>query len=267
MKVFISADMEGTAGITSWSETEKDHPDYAEFRAYMTEEVVAACEGARAAGAEEVLVKDAHETGRNLMIGRLPEYVRVVRDWSGHPDSMMFGLDRGFSAAVYTGYHDRAGAETNPLAHTLNTRIMRITINGAPASEFTLNARTAARYGVPSVFLSGDAGMCAAARALVPGIETVATSEGTGSATVSLTPSRAVAAIREGVERGVAARRAALMPPMPERYELVIEYDNPASAFRSHWFPGGEICGERSVRWTVSDTFEVQRILRFVSGG
>lgn len=267
MKVFISADMEGTAGITTWSETDRVHPDYAEFRHYMTDEVIAACEGARAAGAEEVLVKDAHESGRNLVIGRLPDYVRVLRDWSGHPDSMMFGLDPSFAAAVYTGYHNRAGAETNPLSHTLSLRMMRITVNGEPASEFTLNSRTAARYGVPSVFLSGDAGMCAAARALVPGIETVATSEGIGSATLSLTPARAVAAIREGVERGVAARRAALMPPMPERYELVIEYGNPASAFRSQWFPGGEICGERSVRWTVSDAFEVQRILRFVSGG
>lgn len=51
MKIFICADMEGTAGILSWDETERDHPDYPEFRELMTREVVAACEGARAAGA------------------------------------------------------------------------------------------------------------------------------------------------------------------------------------------------------------------------
>lgn len=267
MKVFISADMEGTAGIATWSETERDHPDHAEFRQYMTDEVIAACEGARAAGASEVLVKDAHDFGRNLVIGRLPAYARVIRDWSGHPDSMMFGLDPSFAAAIYTGYHNRAGAETNPLAHTLTGRIMRITINGEPASEFTLNARTAARYGVPSVFLAGDAGMCEAARAFVPGIETVATSIGFGPATNALSPARSVALIREGVERAVANRRAEMTPAMPDRYEMVIEYNNPVSAFRAQWFPGAEICGERKVRWTVADAFEIQRILRFVSGG
>ncbi|RWR48693.1 peptide ABC transporter [Sinirhodobacter ferrireducens] len=267
MKVFISADMEGTAGITTWSETEKDHPDYAEFRAYMTEEVLAACEGARAAGAEEVVVKDAHSSGRNLIIGRLPAYVRILRSWSGHPDTMMFGIGAEFDAAIYTGYHNRAGAETNPLSHTLTDQIMRITINGEPASEFTINARTAARYGVPSVFLSGDAGMCRAAGEFVPGIATVATSEGIGGATLSIPPAKSAALIREGVERAVAARRPGMMPPMPDSYELVIEYNNPKGAYRCQWFPGGELCGERSVRWRFSDPFEIQRTLRFVSGG
>lgn len=267
MKVFISADMEGTAGITSWSETEKDHPDYAEFRAYMTDEVVAACEGARAAGADEVLVKDAHTSGRNIIIGRLPSYARIVRGWSGHPDTMMYGIGADCDAAIYTAYHNRAGAETNPLAHTLTDQIMRITINGEPASEFTVNARTAARYGVPSVFLSGDAGMCRAAEAFVPGIVTVATSAGVGGSTLSVPPVRAVELIREGVERAVAARRPGMMPAMPGDYELVIEYNNPKSAFRCQWFPGGELCGERSVRWRFTDAFEIQRTLRFVSGG
>ena len=59
MKVFISADMEGTAGVTTWPETERDKPDYAEFQALMTAEVVAACDGALAAGATEIVIKDA----------------------------------------------------------------------------------------------------------------------------------------------------------------------------------------------------------------
>ena len=68
MKVFLSADMEGTAGVTAWSETEHDKPDYPQFQALMTAEVVAACEGALAAGATEIIVKDAHHTGRNLLV-------------------------------------------------------------------------------------------------------------------------------------------------------------------------------------------------------
>ena len=73
MKVFISADIEGTAGIAHWNEADRTHPDWAEFRALMTGEVVAACEGARAAGATEVVIKDAHDSGRNLLHDRLPD--------------------------------------------------------------------------------------------------------------------------------------------------------------------------------------------------
>ena len=75
MKVFISADMEGTAGIACWPETERDKPEYPEFQALMTAEVVAACEGALEAGATEILIKDALHTGRNLLVDRLPPEV------------------------------------------------------------------------------------------------------------------------------------------------------------------------------------------------
>ena len=58
MKVFLSADMEGTCGIVSWPETERNTPfDYSPMQQQMTREVAAACRGALAAGAEEVLVE------------------------------------------------------------------------------------------------------------------------------------------------------------------------------------------------------------------
>src|ERR1044072_10053846 len=98
MKVFISSDIEGTAGGTAWDEAGKGNPEYSEFREYVTDELVAACEGARAAGASEVVVKDAHATARNLILSKLPDYVRIVRGWSGHPDAMMFGIDESFDA-------------------------------------------------------------------------------------------------------------------------------------------------------------------------
>ena len=93
MKVYISVDIEGCAGITHWDEANKSHPDYAEFREQMTREAVAAVEGAMAAGATDILLKDAHETGRNLVLSMLPESVRVVRAWAGHPLCMLQELD------------------------------------------------------------------------------------------------------------------------------------------------------------------------------
>ncbi|QEW18516.1 D-aminopeptidase [Marinibacterium anthonyi] len=263
MKVFISADIEGTAGITDWSEAQKDKPEYPEFRDYMTDELVAACEGARAAGATEILVKDAHSSARNLILSRLPSYVQILRGWSGHPDLMMFGLDDSFDAALYTGYHNQAGSDTNPLAHTLTGRVSRLLINGRVASEFTLNALCAARYGVPSVFLSGDKGMCGEAAALVPGIATVATSEGFGPATKSMSPARAVEAIREGVEAALRGT-AGGVPEITPHWHLRIEFTNPWEAYDGSWYPGMTHPEPRVLEFTSDDFFEIQRAVRFV---
>ncbi len=264
MKIFISADIEGTAGILSWDEAEKTHADYAEFRALMTSEVLAACEGARAAGATEIVIKDAHDSGRNLILDRLPAYVRIVRGWSGHPDAMMFGIDESFDAALYTGYHSKAGVEDNPLAHTSTLRISRLILNGETASEFTLNALCAARYGVGSVFLSGDEGICADARALVPGIAIVETLKGVGAATISLAPAAARAAIREGVEKALRDGSRQAPPVIPEKVEIVIEFSNPVDAYRASWYPSVRQHGPRAVAFASDDYFEILRAYRFM---
>ncbi|WP_271899163.1 M55 family metallopeptidase [Candidatus Phyllobacterium onerii] len=264
MKVFISADIEGTAGITAWDEARKTHEEYAEFREYMTNELVAACEGAKAAGATEIVVKDAHSSARNLILSELPDYVRIIRGWSGHPDLMMFGIDSSFSAALYTGYHNKAGTDSNPLAHTLTGTISRLLINGEVASEYTLNALCAARYGVPSVFLSGDAGMCQEARDMIPQISTVATSEGFGPATSSLSPKGSVKAIRQGVEAALAGNLSACLPKLAERFELIVEFTNPVEAYRASWYPGIEHPAPRTLRFQADNFFEIQRAVRFI---
>ncbi|HTI00721.1 MAG TPA: M55 family metallopeptidase [Acidisoma sp.] len=264
MRVFISADIEGTAGIVHWDEANRAESDYGEFRALMTAEVVAACEGARAAGAEEVVIKDAHASARNLIVDQLPDYVRVVRGWSGHPDLMMFGLGSDFSAAIYTGYHGKAGSESNPLAHTLTGRINRLLLNGEVASEFTLNALCAARYGVPSVFLAGDSGICADAQAMVSGIATVATLEGAGHGAISLSPGRAREMIRDGVERSLSKDLTGQVPTIAEHYELVVEFNNPSDAYKAAWYPGAKVHGPRAVAFAAIEFFDVQRAVRFM---
>lgn len=266
MKVFISADMEGTAGINAWDELERTHPDWHEFRALMTAEVIAACEGARAAGATEVLVKDAHESGRNLIVSELPDYVRIIRGWSGHPDSMMFGLDPSFAGACFIGYHSKAGTEGNPLAHTNNRRIGRLIINGEVASEFTLNALSAAKYGVPAAFIAADVNMCAEARAMIPGIETVETLFGQGRASNSITPARSRQLIREGVERALRKDLSGQVAKLAPNYEMIVEYNNGDDAYRASWFPGVKAHGPCAVAFSSDSFFELQRALRFMDG-
>ncbi|WP_127903879.1 M55 family metallopeptidase [Solirhodobacter olei] len=264
MKVFLSADIEGTAGIVHWDEATRTHSDYAEFHALMTGEVVAACEGARAAGADEIVIKDAHSSARNLILDRLPDYARIIRGWSGHPDLMMYGLDPDFAAAIYTGYHAKAGSDANPLAHTLTGRINRLLLNGEMASELTLNALCAAGYGVPSAFLSGDAGICADAEAMLPGIVTVATLEGAGYGASSHSPERARAMIREGVERALSKDMAGQIPTIADRFEMIIEFNNPSDAYKASWYPGAKAHGPCAVAFETTDFFEIQRALRFI---
>ena len=110
MKLFISSDMEGTCGITHWDETDYDKGGrwYDYFREQMTREVAAACAGAREGGADDILVKDAHDSARNIIPTELPRGVRLGREWSGGLYSMVDGLQQGFDALAFTGYHSPA---------------------------------------------------------------------------------------------------------------------------------------------------------------
>jgi len=198
MKVYISVDIEGCAGITHWDEAEKTHADYAEFREQMTREAVAAIEGAKIAGATEILVKDAHDSGRNLIASMLPADVRLVRSWAGHPLCMVQELDESFDAVMMIGYHAAAGSEENSLAHTLSLDAAEIRINGKRASEFLIHAMASSMLGVPTVFVSGDKGLMQEIEEVNPAVTRCAVKEGRGQSTLSAHPAVVHGAIREG---------------------------------------------------------------------
>ncbi len=265
MKVFISVDIEGCAGITHWDEAEKNHADYAEFREQMTREAVAAIEGAQIAGATEILVKDAHSSGRNLITSMLPENVRIVRSWAGHPLCMVQELDESFDAVMMVGYHSAAGSEANSLAHTLSLDATEIRINGNPASEFIIHAYAASRLGVPTVFVSGDQGLMEEIEAVNPHIARCAVKEGRGQSTVSMTPPAAVRAIREGAAKALKADLSASLLHVPEHLIVEITYSNPVLAARHRWYPGMSHVGGRTVRFETENYFDVLRMLNYVT--
>src|SRR5262245_43754571 len=265
MKIYLSVDIEGTAGITNWDEAEKSHADYPANREQMTREALAACSGAIAAGAKEILIKDAHDTGRNILQQDLPECARLIREWSGHPFCMLQELDESFDAVALVGYHSMAGDEGNPLAHTLTGKVSRMRLNGAPTSEFLLAAYAAASVNVPVVFVSGDRLLGKHVKSHNPGIVTVATSKGKGPSTISIAPKAACARIREGVERALKGDPRKCLLKLPERFTLEIEYSDPVSAYKFSWYPGCEHVGNRTVRLEARDYFEVLRALMFIT--
>jgi D-amino peptidase len=264
MKVYISADIEGVAGITGREEGRKDHADYAEFRSQMTRETAAACEGALAAGAEQVTVKDAHGTGRNLIASELPAPTRLIRGWSGHPLMMVQDLDESYAAAAFIGYHSRAGAGGNPLAHTISGAVQEIRINGSAVSEYRIHAMAAALVGVPIVFVAGDRTLCEEVAAFQPATRCFATKWGEGASQQSVHPDDAVAGIRDGVREALGADPGAARITLPSRFELEVVYRDHTRAYEKSFYPAAKPSGPHAVRLETDDYFEVMRALGFL---
>ena len=265
MKIFISADIEGTTGIAHWNETEKNHPDWKYFSEQMTREVAAACQGAIDAGCDDIVVKDAHDSARNIDPRALPECARIHRGWAGLPASMMMGLDTGFDGCVFTGYHSGAGWSTSPLSHTLNTANCYVKINGERVSEMTINGLAAARLGVPLLCVTGDRGICDAAKRANPNIETVAVNEGCGNGVLSIHPDLAVRRIREAVARALSKPDLrAMLYPMPEHFSVEICYKKHQSALRACQYPGVRAVDDVTAAFDADDYADVLRTFKWI---
>ncbi|MCI8401969.1 MAG: hypothetical protein HFI38_07800 [Lachnospiraceae bacterium] len=270
MRLFVSADIEGTAGIVNWKETEPGDR-YAYFAGQMTKEVTAACEGALDGGASEILVRDAHDSARNLDPSAMPRRVRILRGWTGGPAGMMDGLDESFQAAAMTGYHTCAGSDGNPLAHTMNLGVEKVTLNGMPCSEFTLNAMYAASLKIPVIFISGDEMICEMAKELCPAITTVATSRGIGGGSVGLHPEEAKERIKDGMTEAVSrlySQRRAGEPsgcliPAPKHFCLCVEYREHKKAYTSSFYPGAVKTGPKTVMYEANDYMDVLKFVMF----
>ena len=264
MKIYISADIEGITGIAHWDEATRDHPAYAEFQQRMTAETAAACEAALGSGAQAIVVKDAHGTGRNILAEQLPAPTQLIRGWSGHPYGMVQALDSSFDALLLVGYHSPAASGGHPLAHTFRGSIHRIELNGERLSEFRVNSLTARAEGVPTVFLSGDTSLCAEAVQAEPGIVTVATHTGSGASTLGHHPADSIDRIREGVTQALKSLPDSALQTMPTPYRLQVRYGIPLDAYAASFYPGATLVDDDTVRFETGEWFEVLRALQFL---
>lgn len=266
MRVFVSADIEGVAGIVSTDESRKGGSGYAAFRSQMDVEVAAACRGAIAAGAESVVVKDAHGDGRNLSPAAMPEPVELIRGYNGDPLAMVQGLDAGFDVGLFVGFHSAAGSGANPLSHTLSMRkVHGVRLDGTPASELRLHALAAGMLDVPVAVVTGDRAICDEAEQLIPGVTVVATSDGAGASNRSRHPTASTAAIAEASERALSAPLPdSVTPTGPHRLE--VEYRSPAVAHARSFYPGATRPDGDVVAFETDDYYEILRSLIFLVG-
>ena len=266
--VFISIDMEGLTGVGAPGMTQGGGKDYAVGRRMMTREIQRVAAGVRAAAAERgvgsvrIVVNDSHGDHANALIEEFPPGVEYVQG-SLKPLGMTAELDDSFDAAIYLGYHARAG-QPGFLAHTGSGLVLDMTINGIPAGEGEMNAAFAAARGVPVVLVAGDADYVKEARrTYAAGAEAVITKTAVTAHAAHLRPVPEVLAELE--DRARAAMLAledhepwAISPP----FTVEMTLNNATHVEVAAGLPGVEKVGPLTVRFTEADPEKAYRMIR-----
>jgi D-amino peptidase len=257
VKVYISVDMEGVAGIAAWEQCLAGGDDYALGRDLLLGEVNAAIDGCVDAGATELLVNDAHSVMRNLPPAALGARASYL---SGRfkPLYMMEGLDPSYDAVVLLGYH-AAMATPGVLSHTYNPRaVANVTLNGTATGEAGLNALVAQHHRVPIAAITGDQYVGPEAAPFCPGIEAIEVKRSVSRfAAEHLHPDAARERIREGV---ASALGADLGPPAIELPATIeVELLSPDMAEQATWIPGVTRVDSRTVSFADDDPLRLFR--------
>ena len=265
MRVYISVDMEGVAGVVHEDQTDPIDPrhagEYNRFRRLMTAEANAAVEGALAAGARQVLVNDSHWLMTNILAEELHPAAELL---SGNPKarSMVEGVEAGFDAAMFVGYHARAGVGHAIIDHTYTERVQEARLNGRAVGELAINAALAGTYDVPVALVSGDQALAVEARELLgAAVETVIVKHAVSRfAARSVAPSEACRRIREGAAAALRRSHAPFRLSTPVRLE--VDFQLTQMADMAELAPGSVRTAGRTVAFTHEDYREVFRAWR-----
>jgi D-amino peptidase len=262
MKVYISTDFEGVAGIVDWDQIMVGSHDYALGRRLLLGELNAAIEGALQAGATEFLVNDSHSTMRNLEPDLVLGRARLLSG-KHKPLYMMEGLDASFDAIFFLGYHGSIGASQSILSHSYNPRaIWEVRLNGEIAGESALNALVAAHYGVPIALVTGDQVTAAEAGRLDPAPHCVEVKRSISrTAAESLHPDVARERIREGARLALAEHLPASAPRFAPPIRLEVTFLTADMAEMCAWLRGVEVSSDqpRTATYASDDPLDVFR--------
>jgi D-amino peptidase len=260
MRVFISVDMEGVAGVATFDQVIRGGSGYPRAQELMTAEANAAIRGAFAAGADEVLVNDSHGTMDNLLHDRLDPRARVVFG-APRPSCMVQGISAADNLAVFVGYHAGAGA-SGVLAHTFSSNFTEVRVNGQPVTEAEVNGLYAAALGVPVGVITGDDEICDVARKVFPGVTVVEVKKANGySATDSLSPAAACQLIENAVAAATTTAGDLPRPTAPERIVLEVDFSSPFGADFAAAVPSARRVAPRTLAAEVADADELLRLV------
>jgi len=261
--LFISADIEGVAGVVSQHQTRMGHFEFETARRWMTEEVLAVISAATDCGIGHFVVADSHGSGQNLLLDQLPDSVEVVRSWS-RPLMMMQGLESAnFEGAVLLGYHGPAHQVGASLGHTLFLEIRALRLNGVLASETTLSAATAGHFNVPVILASGDDKYCAHVRETLPQTATVETGVAYGWLSKRTYPRNFVCEKLSQVTKDALSRPAPMPFLVSQPIEVTMDLTTPILAETLSYLPFVERMDSHTVRFSASDIVELNSFMAF----
>jgi D-amino peptidase len=234
VKVFVVSDMEGVAGIVKWEQTTGgDELAYREGRKLYTEEINAAVRGAKAAGANEIVVMDCHGAGKEWDFNSLmPELLEpdcdfvVQREWTEYTEF----LEQGCDAALFVAMHAKAGTPDGVMSHTVSGQAWRdLQFNGVSVGETGINAALCGTWGCPVLLVTGDEAVCEEARQLLgSGLTTVSVKRGLGRFSArNVTPGRARELIEDGAKRALKDVSAVEPYDPGQPCEIRIEFTSP----------------------------------------
>lgn len=268
LKVYISADMEGITGVASMDQLSPANFEYSKAREWMTAEVNAAIQGARDAGATEVVISDSHGNGESLLLDQLPAGfpVTLIRSFP-RPLGMMEGIDSSFAAVIFIGYHAATTSLTGVRAHTMSSALLtKISLNGAPQSEAGINAAIAAHYGVPVVMITGDDQIVAETKQRLGNLEGVAVKHAIGfHSAATMVPSVAQAKIREAAKVAVGRRSEMKAYSMSKPVTVEVSFKNYRPVELLGYLSNVQRIDAHTVRLVGRDMIEVSKFLEFVT--
>lgn len=266
LKIYISADMEGIAGVVTGEQLGPQGFEYARFREFMTQEVNAAIEGALAAGATQIVISDSHGNGQNLLIEKLPREVLIVRSWP-RPLGMMQGIDETFAGAIFIGYHTGTTNLQGVRAHTLSSaRLTDVRLKGVSVSEAGINAAIAGHFNVPIIMVSGDDAVVKETTALLGNIEGAVVKWASGfHSAKTMTPTAACDLIREKARRAVSRLREFKPYKLSAPIDLNVSFKNYRPSEVLSYLSIVERTDAHTIRFVGKDIVEVSKFLTFIN--
>lgn len=266
LKIYISADMEGVVGAVTDAQLGPGGFEYERFRQFMTNEVNAAIDAARAAGANEFVISDSHGNGQNLLIDQLPDDVTIVRSWP-REHGMMAGIDETFDGVIFLGYHASTNNTRGVRAHTMSSaNITSLRLNGMTMTEGSMNAAIAGHFGVPVIMVSGDDIAVAENQVIIGDIEGAVVKWASGFHSArTLTPEAAYEVIRTRTKSAI-DRIDDFEPYVldtPIELELSLKHYRPVELLA--YLSNVEKVNSHTIRFTGDDITEVSNFLTVVT--
>lgn len=264
-KFMIVSDMEGMAGVTSWDDVTLSNPEHDRYRVKLTKNICDVCNILKAKFGDdtEIIIKDGHWTGRNILHEYVPSGVTLVTGKITDQPIVMEQMDSTFDGVLFINFHAPSPTLGNPLAHTESDETyIAFELNGELTSELGLFAYEAAMIGVPVVAVTGDEYTCREAKSKKITNRTVVTKKAYGGSVESRSDIDIYNDIKEIFD--IYSENDNISIILPSKYELRVTYVNPVKAYHASYYPGAKLIEPNKILIVSNDYYEIRRAMMFI---